>query len=290
MSPPVSAAPQYISLRHSDEYPMNEGRVVTSKGLDIDVSAFEDHVEEQHVARSNALHCVTKADGRSYHVGPMARHANNVDLLPIEVQAAAAAAGLGPVCVNPFRSITVRAVETLYAVIEALRLIDGYAPPEWSAAEVTPRAGTGHAATEAPRGLLYHRYGIDGAGLITAANIVPPTAQNQPMIEDDLRRLVPDWIDKPDDEIQHICEQAIRTYDPCISCATHFLKLDIGPRSTHVLGLAQAVELARVLGTLPPWIRFIGAEGTAFQPGADLSPALLTARDTVVAEIAALLP
>jgi coenzyme F420-reducing hydrogenase alpha subunit len=217
----------FVSLRHPDEYPMNEGRVVTSKGLDIDVSAFEDHFEERHVERSNALHCVTKADGRSYHVGPMARYANNVDLLPPEVREAATAAGLGPVCANPFRSITVRAVETLYAVIEALRLIDGYAPPERAAVEVTPRAGTGHAATEAPRGLLYHRYGIDGAGLITAANIVPPTSQNQPMIEDDLRCLVPDWINKPDDEIQYICEQAIRNYDPCISCATHFLKLDI---------------------------------------------------------------
>jgi coenzyme F420-reducing hydrogenase alpha subunit len=157
----------------------------------------------------------------------MARYANNFDRLPPEVQEAATAAGLGPVCANPFRSITVRAVETLYAVIEALRLIDGYAPPERPAVDVTPKAGTGHAATEAPRGLLYHRYGIDGDGLITAANIVPPTAQNQPMIEDDLRCLVPDWIDKPDDEIQYICEQAIRNYDPCISCATHFLTLDI---------------------------------------------------------------
>ncbi|WP_299442592.1 Ni/Fe hydrogenase subunit alpha [uncultured Rhodospira sp.] len=217
----------FVSLRHPDEYPMNEGRVVSNTGLDIDVAAFEAHFEERHVERSNALHCVMIPDGGSYHVGPMARYANNFDRLPPEVREAARAAGLGPVCTNPFRSITVRAVETLYAVIEALRLIDGYAPPERSAIDVVPTAGTGHAATEAPRGLLYHRYSLDDAGLITGANIVPPTSQNQPMIEDDLRRLVPDWIDKPDDEIQYICEQAIRNYDPCISCATHFLTLHI---------------------------------------------------------------
>ena len=217
----------FVALRHDDEYPMNEGRVVSNKGLDIDVSDYDDHFEERHVEHTNALHCVMKPDGGSYHVGPMARYALNYDRLPGEIQDAAKAAGLGPVCSNPFQSIVVRAVEVLYAVTEALRIIDHYDPPEKSAVEVEPKAGTGYAATEAPRGLLYHRYTIDDDGIIQDAIIVPPTSQNQKMIEDDLRRFVPTCLHKEDEEIQYVSEQAIRNYDPCISCATHFLKLEV---------------------------------------------------------------
>ncbi len=217
----------FVSLRHADEYPMNEGRIVSNKGLDIDVSDYDDYFEEQHVNYSNALHCVLKPGGESYHVGPMARYANNFERLPSDIQMVAKYAGLGPVCANPFRSITVRAVEVLYAVTEALRVIEDYCPPEQSAIEVQPRAATGYAATEAPRGLLYHRYTIDDAGIIRDANIVPPTSQNQKTIEDDLRRVVATRLDQTNEEIQYVSEQAIRNYDPCISCSTHFLKLEI---------------------------------------------------------------
>jgi coenzyme F420-reducing hydrogenase alpha subunit len=217
----------FVALRHGHEYPMNEGRIVASTGLNIAVSQYDDHFEEQHVEYSNALHGVMKPHGSCYHVGPMARYALNFDHLPLDIQAAAKAAGLGPVCNNPFQSIVVRAVEVLYAVTEALRIIDAFDPQQAAAIVVEPRAGTGYAATEAPRGLLYHRYTIDGNGIIEDANIVPPTSQNQKMIEQDLRRFVPTCIDKTDDEIQYLAEQAIRNYDPCISCATHFLKLEV---------------------------------------------------------------
>ena len=217
----------FVSLRHGAEYPLNEGRIVSNKGLDIDVSDYDDHFEEQHVDYTNALHSVMKPDGRSYHVGPMARYALNFDQLPADIQSTAKAACLGPVCANPFQSIIVRAVEVLYAVTEALRIIDCYKAPDEPTVAVTPLARTGYAATEAPRGLLYHRYEIDENGLIKDANIVPPTSQNQKMIEDDLRKFVPTCIEKPDDEIQYLSEQAIRNYDPCISCATHFLKLEV---------------------------------------------------------------
>ena len=217
----------FVALRHDDEYPMNEGRIVSNRGLNISAAEYDEHFEEQHVDYSNALHCVMKPDGDCYHVGPMARYALNFDRLPPSIQLAAKAAGLGPVCKNPFQSISVRAVEVLYAVEEALRIIDAYEPPEESAIVVKPQAGTGYGATEAPRGLLYHRYTIDDSGIIKDANIVPPTSQNQKMIEDDLRRFVSTRMDRPDDEIQYVCEQAIRNYDPCISCATHFLKLEI---------------------------------------------------------------
>jgi coenzyme F420-reducing hydrogenase alpha subunit len=217
---------EFVSLRHPDEYPLCEGRVVSSHGLDVPVSEFEEHFIEEHVPHSNALHSIHKGHG-AYHVGPLARYSLNFDRLPKPAQDAAAAAGLGPVCRNPFKSIVVRAVELVFACHEALALIAGYEPPDRPFLDVVPRDSTGHGASEAPRGLLYHRYSIGADGLVRAAKIVPPTAQNQKTIEKDLWNFVPTVLDLPKDELTLRCEQAIRNYDPCISCATHFLKVDL---------------------------------------------------------------
>jgi sulfhydrogenase subunit alpha len=217
---------EYVSLRHPDEYPMNEGHIVSSKGLDIAADQYERHFQEEQVARSTALHSVIVGRG-AYLVGPLARYSLNFDRLSPLAQSAATDAGLGPECRNPFQSIIVRAVETLYACDEAIRIIEQYEPPEAPAVRVDPRSGTGHAATEAPRGLLFHRYTIDSEGTISTAKIVPPTSQNQKTIEDDLHRVVSQHIDLPKDELTLLCEQTVRNYDPCISCSTHFLRLDL---------------------------------------------------------------
>jgi coenzyme F420-reducing hydrogenase alpha subunit len=217
---------EFVALRHPTEYPLNEGRLVSSKGLDIDVAAYEDHFLEEHVAHSNALHSVLKERG-SYHVGPLARYSLNFDRLSPLAQSAAREAGLGPTCSNPFRSIVVRAVETVQVCEEAARIVAAYEPPARAAAEVVPRSASGHACTEAPRGILYHRYRTDEQGLILEAKIVPPTAQNQKTIEADLWRFVGENLHLPDDKLTWRCEQAVRNYDPCISCATHFLKLTV---------------------------------------------------------------
>jgi coenzyme F420-reducing hydrogenase alpha subunit len=224
--PELSIDDEFVSLRHPDGYPFNEGRIVSNRGLDIDASEFEDWMVEEQVPHSTALHARLVDRGR-YHVGPLARYANNRDLLPGPVVDLADDVGLEPVVTNPFRSIVVRSLETLYAVEEALRLIRAHRPPTRPHVEVPPRAGEGWAATEAPRGLLYHRYRTDADGIITDAQIIPPTSQNQPTIEADVRQVVVDGLDLPRDELRHRCEQAIRNYDPCISCATHFLDLTI---------------------------------------------------------------
>jgi len=217
---------EYVSLRHETDYPMNEGRLVSNTGLDIAVREYDQHFEEQHVAHSNALHSVHTGKG-SYLVGPLARYNLNFDRLSPVAQQAARAAGLGTAVHNPFKSIIVRAVETVYACDEALRIIDQYEQPASALAEFRPTPGVGYACTEAPRGILFHRYRINPRGLVLDAKIVPPTSQNLKMMEADLREYVTPRINTPVDKLTWQCEQVIRNFDPCISCATHFLKLTI---------------------------------------------------------------
>ncbi len=223
---------EFVSLRHPTEYPFNEGRIVSNRGLDIDVSEFEHVSREVQVAHSTALHSYL-VDGpgapRPYHVGPLARWANDHDLLPARVRDLAADVGVAAVERNPFRSVVVRALEVVYAIDEARRIIDAYVEPDVPAADVVPCAGQGWGCTEAPRGILYHRYRTADDGSILEARIVPPTAQNLPTIEADVRRTVEQWLatGEPVDDLQHRCEHAIRNYDPCISCSTHFLRVDL---------------------------------------------------------------
>ena len=199
--------------------------MVSSDGLDLSPAEFADLVVEEHVERSTALQA--RLGGRlPYLTGPLARYALNAAALP-DVARAAAAAGLGSTCTNPFRSIVVRSVELVFACAEALRLVAAYEPPDPPAAPVTPRAGVGTGASEAPRGLLFHRYALDDAGLIRSARIVPPTSQNQLTIEADLRRVAQDGLDLDDAALTWRCEQAVRNHDPCISCAAHFLDVTV---------------------------------------------------------------
>ena len=217
---------EFVALRHPEEYPFNEGRLVSNKGLDISVHDYDNHFIEEHVQHSNALHSVHKGRG-SYFVGPLARYNLNFDKLSPLAQETARSVGLSNVCRNPFQSIIIRSVEVLYACDEALRIIEQYEKPDKPALEIQPHAAVGYGCTEAPRGILYHRYRIDDEGVILDAKIVPPTSQNQKTIENDLWQFIPQHLKLPNDQLTLQCEQAIRNYDPCISCATHFLKLKI---------------------------------------------------------------
>jgi len=217
---------ELVALDEPGEYPIDLGRIVSNRGLDIAVAEYDEHFVEEHVEWSNALHSRLRERG-SYLCGPLARFALSVDRLSPLAAEAAKDAGLSAEERNPFRSIVVRSVELVYAADEALRLIAEYEEPDAPALEVEPQAGVGYGCTEAPRGILYHRYELADDGTIVDAKIVPPTSQNQRTIEDDLRGVVERSLDVPDDELALLCEQTIRNYDPCISCATHFLKLDV---------------------------------------------------------------
>jgi coenzyme F420-reducing hydrogenase alpha subunit len=224
--PEFSHAHELLALVAPGRYAIESGTPCTDRGLAFPVREFEEHVVEEQVPHSTALHARLAGRGR-YLTGPTARYTLSGAWLSPLAREAARRAGLGVDCRNPFRSIAVRAVELVYAIDEALRLIEAYQPPAAPAAAVEPREGVGYGATEAPRGTLFHRYALAADGTVIAARIVPPTSQNQAAIEDDLRRFVGDRLHLSDHQLTHDCEQAIRNYDPCISCATHFLDLTV---------------------------------------------------------------
>lgn len=216
---------EFLALTASGRYPIENGLIARSAGPAFPAADFTSHVAESQVPYSTALHATL--NGGRYLTGPLARYSLNSSTLPPIAAQAAANVGLSTECRNPFRSIIVRAVEIICAIEEALRIIDEYERPSRPYVDVPARPGVGHGVSEAPRGLLYHRYQIDDAGLISSATIIPPTSQNQAAIEADLARVVTDNLHLDDDALTALCEKTIRSYDPCISCSAHFLRLTV---------------------------------------------------------------
>ena len=224
--PEFSQEYEYVSLRHPDEYPLNEGRLVSNRGMDVAIEEYDDVLKEEHVEHSTSLH--TRIAGRGpAHLGPLARFNLNFDLLTPRARQLANEAGLAQGCHNPFRSIQVRMIEIAFAIEEALQIIEAYEEPDAPAVPVEPRAGTGYGATEAPRGICYQRYSIADDGSITDCKIVAPTSVNQAVIERDLLHFAQEHVDLDDEQLRWQCEQAVRNYDPCISCSCHFLELTV---------------------------------------------------------------
>jgi coenzyme F420-reducing hydrogenase alpha subunit len=218
-----------VSLQHESEYPMMQGRLVSDQGLDIAIENYEQHFTEYQVPHSTALHAAL--DGKPYLVGPLARMNLNSDKLPESTLAVLQKTGIRFPGTNMFHSIVARAAEIHFAILEAVRLLKSHTEPDTIRSEVTPRAGTGYGCTEAPRGVLWHKYTTDGEGNIISACIVPPTSQNQARIEQDVADSLQGFgLDQPEDALRLRAETVIRNYDPCISCATHFLKLRIDRR------------------------------------------------------------
>ncbi len=227
-----------VAMRHTDEYPFNEGRIISSDGLDIASSEFHDYFRELHMPHSTALHgryypggYKEGDEGIPYLVGPLARINLNLAQLPAAVQQEIERTGIGFPSKNMFHSALARAAELHYCLLEAITILENYQPTDTPHVRVTPRAGVGYGCTEAPRGILWHRYEMDSEGKVLKATITPPTSQNQARIEEDLKlSLERLGFDNEDDTIRLRGEQVIRNYDPCISCSTHFLKLNVTRR------------------------------------------------------------
>lgn len=212
-----------VSLRHPTEYPLNEGRLVSNRGLDIPIEAFDQHFSEMQVPYSTALHCAL--EGKTYLTGPLSRLNLNHDVLPEAVLQLIDEIGLRLPTYNMFDSLFARAIEMYFAIYEAIRILSAYETPSIVRPDVVPvRAGVGFGCTEAPRGFCWHRYELDEKGMVTSARIVPPTSQNQGRIEEDLRFSLERFgLNHSDDDLRRFAETLIRNYDPCISCSVHFL-------------------------------------------------------------------
>jgi coenzyme F420-reducing hydrogenase alpha subunit len=217
---------EYVALHHPEEYAILEGDILSSRIGIITEQEFESHYLERHVEHSNALHSYND-ENQPYFVGPLARYNLNFEQLGDTAKTVAADVGVEPPLHNPYKGLIARAIETVEAYDRAIRLINVYQPAEPSTIPFEMQAGEGVAATEAPRGMLYHRYRINEFGFVENARIVPPTAQNLARMEADLWQLAPSVHDLPQEEATLTCEHLLRAYDPCISCATHFLTLTI---------------------------------------------------------------
>jgi coenzyme F420-reducing hydrogenase alpha subunit len=225
--PPYERPYAMVALVHDDEYAMNEGRVADSQGRSIEVADYEQHYEERQAPHSTALHSVRKEDGASYFVGPLARVNLSLDRLKPTARRLADEVGIAWPSNNSFHGIVARGLEVVHAYEEALEILKTYKPPRPPKIAYDHRAGAGCAATEAPRGLLYHRYVFGDDGVLSEAKIVPPTSQNQGQIEDDLRHWLPRVLDRDEQEMTQSCEHLVRNYDPCISCSTHRLRVTV---------------------------------------------------------------
>jgi coenzyme F420-reducing hydrogenase alpha subunit len=226
--PEIEVDHELLALTTPGQYAIEDGTISRSTGSAFATADFLDHVVESQVPHSTALHATL--DGGRYLTGPLARYSLNAAGLSPTARQVAAEAGLGGECRNPFRSIVVRAVEVVYAIDEALRLIDEYQQPSRPFVDVPAQEAIGHGVSEAPRGLLYHRYAIGGDGLVKSVTIVPPTSQNQAAIEHDMAQLVAANLSLDDATLTSLCERSIRNYDPCISCSAHFLTLTVERR------------------------------------------------------------
>lgn len=215
----------FVALVHPEEYAMNEGEVVSGRGDRRPVEEFEQEFEERQVPHSTALHALRRSTGEGYFLGPLARVHLSFDRLSPIARRTAEEIGFRIPCLNPFRAIIARGLELIHAYEEALSILRSYHPPAKPRIEADSYVGEGCAATEAPRGLLYHRYTVNDAGQIAFAKIVPPTSQNQHQMESDVAAWIPRVLGEPDDVVARSCERVLRCYDPCISCSTHFLRV-----------------------------------------------------------------
>jgi sulfhydrogenase subunit alpha len=224
--PSLKRDPILVSLRNPNRYAIDGGDVVTSRGLRFSPSSFEDNFVEAEVGYSNALQSHLK-DGTPYEVGPQARFNLNFEQLNPVAKGMAKEMGLVPPVTDPFQNICMRAIEAVHALEEVREEIEAYVRPSRPYASYQYKAGTCYGVSEAPRGLLYHSYVVNARGQVERAKIVPPTAQNLARIEEDVWLLAPQIMEAEQKEARRLSEMAVRNYDPCISCATHFLNLEI---------------------------------------------------------------
>ena len=225
---------RYCSLRDEDEYALYDGRLYSKDTPLTEVTQYREFITEEVIEYSTAKH--VRSGDSSIMVGALARLNNNHSRLSDKAKEAAVRLGLSLPCTNPFMNNAAQVVESVHCIYDSLRLLDLlFENPSFSGTEsnsapirmdkIPIRAGLGVGVVEAPRGTLYHEYGVDERGIIQSVNCIIPTAQNLANIEKDIRAIVPMILGLPKEEIERTLEMLTRAYDPCISCSTHFLEV-----------------------------------------------------------------
>lgn len=214
----------FVSLMEED-YPILRGDIYLD-GERISPREFKEFFREFEVPYSTAKQATTR-DGKVYVVGPLSRFNNAFEKLSPLARETAIRLGLEPPVKNPYRSLLVRMVETVHSLERAVQIVREYRKPEKTRVDVKPKRSEGYGVSEAPRGILWHYYAFDEEGRVLKADIVPPTSQNQKAIELSLWEFIRESSNLTEEWLRDSAEPMIRNFDPCISCATHFLRVSL---------------------------------------------------------------
>jgi len=226
-----------VSLYDQREYPMNYGNVISNRGINTPMAGFLEMTRESQVGHSTALHSKKWKDGREspYLVGPISRVNLNDEKLPAEITTTMKRCGITLPIMNTRMGIIARSIELSYALHEAMRIIQTYDNSAKPSVDFKPAAGEAAWITEAPRGMLIHRYELDDAGYVKHCTLIPPTSQNLAQMEIDLRDFIQNHISKPVEFLKKESEKIVRSYDPCISCSVHLVVLDGNKKGKPIL-------------------------------------------------------
>ncbi len=225
-TPEFERETEYISLTNPSEYALYDGNIKSSDNGETAPVDYLDRVKEYVVPHSTSKHAKSGRD--SYMVGALARFNNNYEQLHPKAKEVAEEMGLKHPCYNPYMNNIAQVAETVHCFENSIGLIEELLSSgiQEEELELEAKAGSGVGATEAPRGTLYHEHRLDDNGKITYANYIIPTGQNLSNIENDLKALVPNILNKQRDDVILDIEMLVRAYDPCISCATHLMKVE----------------------------------------------------------------
>jgi coenzyme F420-reducing hydrogenase alpha subunit len=215
---------EHFSLHNEKEYVSLKG-TLKSEDHEFERTDYLKFVQEYHEPDMTANFVVR--EGKTYMVGSLSRVNNNFDQLSLEAKELAKAGQLMQNLDNPHFNNVAQAVELVAAVDQAIEMLGRVKPHKEPLAEIRPHACRGVGTVEVPRGTLWHEYELDDTGHITHGNIITPTAQNLRSIEDDIRQYLPSLLNLPQEEMIDVLEKLIRSYDPCLSCAAHFLRVEM---------------------------------------------------------------
>ena len=222
---------EFISLTDPGEYALYDGKITSSDTGVAPVKEYLAYANEYIVPQSTAKWA--KHTRESYMVGALARLNNNYKRLSPVALKIAETFNLLPICYNPFMNNIAQLVEVVNSVENSIRLINELeatglkSQPDYNKPEIKVKAGSGVGAVEVPRGILFHDYTYNDKGICTKANCIIPTNQNHGNIQSDMKAILPQIANKPKEQIELTLEMLVRAYDPCISCSTHVVKVNI---------------------------------------------------------------